>query len=153
LKYSVLSIQDEINNFIELHIGEGVLEWTEKRNVEFVKSRGELSFTRENDEEPVDVSFDFIWDFLISQSGQPVTIKEALTQTGAATTWTSSTQDSSQPYSVNIVIVYTPPCSGVEKETFVIQDFYYSEIAHDPKGASVSVKGQANIVRVASTRS
>jgi len=152
LKHAVLSIQDALSHFVELHIGEGVLQYTEKRNVEFVKSRGELSFTREGDQEPVDVAFDFVWDFLISADGEPITIKEALTKTGAASTWTSSTQDSGQPYSINIVVVYTPQCEGVAKETLVIQDFYYSELAHNPKDATISVKGQANIVRVGSTR-
>lgn len=139
-------------NSIELHIGEGNLEWTEKRNIIYVKDRGKLAYTRLGDEEPVDVSMEFIWDFLTSASGEPVTMKEALTNKGAASTWLSSADDKCQPYAVNIRIIYTPPCAGVDKEVILIQDYRYEELQHSTKDAKVATKGKANIQEVISTR-
>lgn len=141
-------------NILTLHIGEGNLEWTEKRNIIYVKDRGLLAYTRLGDEDPTDVSFEFIWDFLYSNTtgGEPPTMKEALTAKGACAGWLSSATDKCQPYAVNIRIYYTPPCAGVDIEDILIQDFRYEELQHSTKDAKVSVKGKANVQQVGSTR-
>ena len=141
-------------NRLTLHIGEGNLEWTEKRNIEYVKDRGKLAYTRLGDEEPVDASMEFIWDFLTSDAtgGEPPTMKEALTQKGQCSNWVSSADDKCQPYAVDVVIDYIPPCGGVKKERIVIKDFRHEELDHSTKDAKVSVKGKANITEVVSTR-
>lgn len=141
-------------NVLELHIGEGNLEWTEKRAITYVKDRGKLAYTRLGDEEPTDISFEFIWDFLVSDAsgGEPVTMKEALTNTGAAATWLSSAEDPCQPYAVNIRILYTPPCAGVKSELMIIRDFRWEELQHSTKDAKVSAKGKSNFFAVESSR-
>lgn len=154
LKDAILTVQDGSTNSLELHIGEGNLEWTEKRNIEYVLNRGELGFLREGDEAPVEVSFEFIWDFLTSDTtdGEPPTMKEALTQSGPCAGWESSSNDTLQPYTVNIVVNYLPPCPGIDREIIIITQFCYEELAHSSKEAKVVVKGKANITKVTSTR-
>lgn len=139
---------------LTLHIGEGTLEWTEKRAIVYVKDRGKLAYTRLGDEEPTDVSMEFIWDFLTSDvaGGEPPTMKEALTNTGACADWLSSAADKCQPYAVNVRILYTPPCAGVKQELIVIRDFRQEELQHNAKDAKVSVKGKSNFLSAESSR-
>lgn len=139
---------------VTLHIGEGTLEWTEKRPIVYVKDRGKLAFTRLGDEEPTDVSLEFIWDFLVSDTagGEPPTMKEVLTQTGACAGWLSSASDKCQPYAVNVRVLYSPPCAGVKKELIIIRDFRQEELQHNAKDAKVSVKGKSNFFQVEASR-
>jgi hypothetical protein len=141
-------------NQLTLHIGEGDMTWTEHRNIVYVLDRGLLYFTRLGDQEPTDVSFEFLWDFLTSnvEGGEPPTMKEALTQQGQCSTWISSATDKCQPYAVNIVINYLPPCPGVDREIITIEDFRYEELDHSTKAAKISVKGKANVQEVSSVR-
>lgn len=141
-------------NILILHIGEGNLEWTEKRTIEYVKDRGLLAYTRLGDEEPTDVKMEFIWDFLTSDvaGGEPPTMKEALTNTGACSGWLSSADDKCQPYAVNVRVLYKPPCAGVKWENILIKDFRYEELDHSTKDAKVSVTGKSNVQHVISTR-
>ena len=141
-------------NQLTLHIGEGDLTWTEHRNIIYQLDRGLLYFTRLGDQVPTDVSFEFIWDFLTSnvEGNEPPTMKEALTQKGACSGWLSSASDKCQPYAVNIVINYVPPCPGVDREIITIQDFRYEELDHSTKDAKISTKGKANVQEVTSVR-
>jgi len=141
-------------NTLTLHIGEGDLSWTEHRNIIYTLDRGKLAYTRLGDETPTDVSFEFIWDFLTSNSGggEPPTMKEALTKTGACSAWLSSAADKCQPYAVNVVVNYLPPCATIDREIITIQDFRYEELDHSIKDAKISVKGKANVQEVPSIR-
>ena len=49
---------------IEIKIGEGNLTWTEAKTMEYLLDRTLLDEVRAGDEIPMDVSFDFIWDYL-----------------------------------------------------------------------------------------
>lgn len=141
-------------NVLTLHIGEGDLEWTEHRTIDYVTDRGLLYYTRLGDQVPTDVKFEFIWDFLTSNTagGEPPTMKEALTNTGACSGWLSSATDRCQPYAVNIRILYKPPCAGVDWENILIQDFRYETLDHSTKDAKISVDGKANVQQIESTR-
>ena len=86
LRNSVLKIKDGSGtpNSLTVKIGDGNLTWSEKRNVEYKLNRGLVDEVRLGDDIPMDVRFDFVWDFLKSDTGEPVTIEEALKKTGAA---------------------------------------------------------------------
>ena len=159
LKYAVINIEDGSMspNILEIRVGEGTLAWTEKRTVEYVKNRGLLDTVRLGDQEPVDVRFDFIWEHLKSvstdatistdptQDPEVPSVYEALKGTGAASSWVSAGSNPCEPYAVNIVVVYTPPCSGDKAETITIREFRYEQLALDAKAGTVNVTGKANV--------
>ena len=136
---------------IKVRIGEGNISWTEKQPIVYVKDRGLLDTVRRGDEEPLEVKFDATWVFIAWASGEPVTFEEALKNIGAASGWISSAADPCKPYSVNIVVIYTPPCT-VEPETYQLQDFRYEDLGHDLKVGQIACTGKCNVTACVSTR-
>jgi len=141
---------------ITIKIGEGTLTYSEKKPREFVKDRGNLDTVRDADQEPMDVAFDFIWDFIIAESGGSApTVEEVLKLTGIASTnsWLTTATDVCQPYCVDIEIANTPTaCTSVQNEFSVIEEFYYENLDHDAKEGSVSCSGRSNRTVAVHTR-
>jgi hypothetical protein len=138
---------------LEMHIGEGNCSYTEKRNIEYKKDRGKLGNVRQGDEEPVEVKIDAWWEFLRSVAGAVTpTIEEALKKVGAASSWVSSDSDLCRPYAVDVVILYTPPCSTEQKEKIVLSDYRYESLEHDPKTGMLTTSGKCNITDATVTR-
>ncbi len=135
-----------VNNGIYVKIGEGNMTYSEKREIIYVLNRGYLDTRKIGNDIPVDVSLDFTWKFLRSVSDVSIpTIEEALKQIGAASSWTSTSTNICEPYSVNLYLLNTPPC-GSEAESIELQDFCWSSLDHDWHGGKVSVKGTCNIL-------
>ena len=132
---------------ITITVGEGTLTYSEKAPREFVKDRGNLDTVRNADQEPVDVSLDFVWDFLTSESGGSTpTIEEVLKRTGVALseTWLTTSTDICQPYCIDIEVANTPVCSSVANEYTMFEEFYYETLDHDIKEGSVACSGRSN---------
>ncbi len=140
---------DDAINFqpheLEIKIGEGTLTYDEKRKMEYILDRGRLSTVRLGDEEPIDVKFDFIWEFLtaIDDSHIP-TIEDVLKKRGEAANWATSAADVCEPYALDVVILYTPDCTGIDPEQITLSDFRWESLAHDFKQGSVAVTGKCN---------
>ncbi len=141
-----------LGHAVTITVGEGTLTFTEKRNMTYTKNRGVLDTVREGDEEPMDVKFDFTWEFLTTGTGEAITIEDALKKRGGAALWASSSEDPCEPYSVDITIVYTPPCSSAEIETIVLKDFRWEQLDHDLKAGTVSATGKCNVKEAVVTR-
>lgn len=137
---------------LQIRIGEGNATWTEKRAVTYVKDRGLLDTVRLGDQEPVEVKLDATWVFLKASTGQEITIEDVLKRRGEASAWVTSATDTCEPYAVDIVIEYTPPCSTEQMEIYTLSDFRYEELAHDIKAGTISISGKCNIVEVGVTR-
>lgn len=159
LKDCTIKIKDGGGNEIEVKIGEGNLTYTESRNIEYTLDRGNLDEVREGDQVPVDVSLDFLWDYLkgpssdSTVSGGTPTIEDALKQQGAAADWTSTDSDACRPYSVDIEITNVPtPTACGDKETILLSDFRWESLDHDLRDGSVSVSGRCNITEATVTR-
>lgn len=135
-----------------IRIGEGNVSWTEKRMITYVKDRGVLDTVRRGDEDPVEVKLDATWVFLKSSTGQTPSIEDVLKQRGEADDWTSSGSDPCEPYCVDLVIEYTPPCTTEELEVYTVRDFRYEELGHDLKAGQLSITGKANVIEVDVTR-
>lgn len=132
-------------NSLEVKIGEGNVTYSEKRPVEFRLDRGLIDTVREADQEPMDVTLDFTWEFLSSGTGDTVpTIEEAFKKTGLASTWVSSSTDPCQPYSVDLEIYNNPVCGSEESEIITIEELYWESMDHDLRDGSVSISGRAN---------
>lgn len=135
-----------------MKIGQGNLTYTEKRNIDDVKSRGKLDTNREGEDEPMEVSFSFVWEFLKSQTPEPVTVEEALKQTGAASGWVSASSDPLAPYCVNLEIVHTPVCPDVYVETILLPLFNQTQLAASLSDATVACNGKCNAKQATITR-
>ncbi len=149
LDNDVVAIQP---HHLQIRIGEGNISWTEKRPIVYVKDRGILDTVREGDEEPVEVKLDATWVFLKASTGQEVSIHDVLKKRGEAAAWVTSGSDPCEPYCVDIVIEYTPPCTTEQMEIYTIRDFRYEELGSDLKAGQLSISGKANVVEVDVTR-
>lgn len=147
LKYCTLRIVDgtpSTPNFVEMKIGDGTLSFDEKRTMEYNLDRGKLSNVREGDEQPMDVKFDLMYEFLKATSATVPTPEQALKKTGPASTWTSTSSDACEPYAVDIYVIYAPPCGGEKMELAILPDFRWESLNHDLKAGTISCSGKCN---------
>jgi hypothetical protein len=139
---------------LEIKIGTGNLTYDEKRTMDYTLNRGDLDTVREGDQVPMDVKFDFIWEFLTAPGTDLTpTIEDVLKKRGVAANWTSSSADPCEPYAVDIEIEYDPPCGGVQEEIIVLPDFRQESLAHDIKAATVAATGKCNATQAVDSRS
>lgn len=136
---------------LAIKVGEGNLTFTENTPREYLKNRGLLDTVRNADEEPMDVSFDFVWEFL-SASGVIPTIKETLKQAGVASTWLTTSDDACEPYCVDIEVHYDPGCGGANTEKIVLLEFRPESLEHNLKDAQISCTGKCNATEATETR-
>ena len=147
LKKTTMKIKDGTTtpNEVEIKIGEGNFTWTERIEREYELNRGTLDTVRNGDEAPMEVRFDFKWDFIKAKVPDTVpTIEEALKQIGKASTWTTTSADACEPYSVDIELENDPDCTGEQREIITFPDFRHEELSHDLRNASISCTGRCN---------
>ncbi len=137
---------------LQVRIGEGNLQWTEKRPITYTKDRGRLDTVKLGDQDPVEVKLDATWVFLKASTGNTPTIEDALKRRGEASNWISSSSDLCEPYAVDIVVLYSPPCTTDQKERYVLNDFRYEDLGHDLKQGQISISGKCNITEATVTR-
>lgn len=137
---------------LEAKIGEGNLTYNEQREFEYTLDRGNLDTVRELDQQPLEVSLDFIWEFLTASSGGTPTIEDALKKRGEAASWVSSSADACEPYAVDIEVEYIPPCGGEQREIIVLADFRWESLDHNIQDASVAVSGRCNVTQATVAR-
>jgi len=93
------------------------------------------------DDEPVDVSFDIMWDWIFS--GTLVTDADAIRDIIQGNGFTT-TGASCEPYACDITIVIQDAvCS--ENETITLADFRWEELSYDMKAGTISCSGKCNI--------
>lgn len=145
---------DSPANELEIKIGNGNCTYDETKNREYRLDRGVLDNVRDGDEAPVDVSFNFDWEWLKSTGAEAVTIEDALKKVGGAATWVTSGADSCEPYCVDIYIENPAVCAdeGVLDELIVLKEFRYEKLSHDLKGGTVAVSGKCNVTEALVTR-
>jgi len=129
---------------LEIKIGEGNLTYSEKKTMEYSLDRGLLDIVREGDQVPMDISLDFVWEYLVADSLTIPTIEQFLKRTGPAAAYVSTTADQCQPYSVDIEIENDPPCGGEKREIITLPDFRWEELNHDTRAGTVAVTGKCN---------
>ena len=154
LKDAIIEIHDGAGNFMTIEdIGEGNLTWTVKTPYEYKKNRGKLGEVRKADEEPVDVSLEASFDYITSNGSEPVTVTEALTRTGAASNWVTSSPDPCEPYCVDIVVKFPSTCDdGTLGEEITLPMFRTDERGYDVKAGQISLPGKCNVTDVLSQR-
>lgn len=115
------------NNPVAVRVGEGNISWSEKRSIEYVLDRGRLAYesdtsggaAREGDDQPVDASFDILWDWASAKN--PVNVLKGLDPTDGVTPIASAhAADPCAPHAVTIEVVVAPSCGGVTVEDSVV---------------------------------
>lgn len=134
---------------IEVKIGAGTISFSEKRNIEYLLSGGNLDEVREGNEVPLDVSFSVQWEYLKTKvSGTDTTPFDALK--GTDPLWLSSDTDGCRPHAVNIQIEIDPArrnnsCTG-DISTITMPNFRYESIDGDLVSGTLTVAGKCNTV-------
>ena len=141
------------NHYVQVKVLDGNLTYDEKRGVESTLDRGTLDSIRNADDEPMDVTLDFMWDYLSSGSSTPpATVEEVLKKLAPADDWFNASTDPCTPHSVNIAIANAQECVGVDDEVIEILEFYYESLNHDLDDGSVSITGRANKTQATAVR-
>lgn len=139
---------------LKIKVGDGNITYNEKRNIEYKRDRGKLNTVREGDEEPLDVSIDLQWEFVKSDTGEPITPEEAIKGIGAAAVagWTTTSDDTCEPYAVDIYVIHTPRCTTKKKEAYLLKDYRWETMNHDFKQGMIQTTGKCNIKEAVVTR-
>lgn len=146
IKNTTFTMKDGGSNSLTLLVGTGTVTWTAHRVIEYVKDRGLLLSVRKGNDQPVDLKFSLIYQYLTAAAGEPVTPEDFLKQRNGAVSYVSSDGDACQPFAVSIVIAQSPGCSPTKTEVITISKFRYESIAADPKAGTLQVSGKANIL-------
>ncbi len=138
---------------IEVKIGDGNLTYTENVNNEYLLDRGDLDTVREGDQAPMDVTMDFVYEFVRTGTNETITPVDAIKGIGGADEWVSSSADLCEPYAVDIEVEHNPPCGTAETETTLFPDFRRDSLDFDLSAATISCKGRCNATEPTITRS
>lgn len=154
LKHCTFKIRDGSGtpNELELTIGQGNLTWTETFNREYIMDRGNLDDVIDGDDAPMQVDFQFRFDYLRSRGTTTPTVYEAFHRIGNAQGWDSTDDDPCHPYCLDLVVENVPNCSTGDDETFIFPDFRIETLNPDIGGSQVSASGRCNAVRPTITR-
>jgi hypothetical protein len=142
---------------IAITIGEGNLTYSENKNIEYILDRGNLDEVREGDQVPLEVSFDFTWEYIsaVAASATP-TVEEALKNIGEAADWVSSDVGAGaacRPFAVDLEVLYEPtPAACGEKETITFPNFRYETLDHDLQAGTISCTGKCNALMPTAVR-
>lgn len=130
---------------LNVKIGEGNMTHSEKRPVEFTRDRGIIDTVREADEEPMDVSIDFLWEFYtgVTGSATPTPI-DFVKFIGEAAAFISTADDQCQPKCIDIELHNAPNCTGIEDEILMFEEYYYENIDGDLREGTFATAGRCN---------
>src|SRR5574340_148741 len=131
---------------IDIKVGEGNLTYTEAKAYNYMLDRGNLDTVREGDQQPVDVSIEFVYEHVTSGTNETITPIDALKQKNNAADWVSSATDQCEPYAVDVIIFHDVPCGTTQDETTTLPDFRYEKLEFNLKDATISVSGKCNAV-------
>jgi hypothetical protein len=139
---------------IEIKVGDGNLTYTEARELTYELDRGTLDTVRQGDDQPLAVSLQFVYEQVKTGTGEKITPIDAVKGIGGAAGWVSSSSDPCEVFAIDLVIEYTPVCSGtpVQGSTTVFPDFRYDSLQYDLSAAAISVEGRCNATEANVTR-
>lgn len=152
LKDATITIRDGGSNFLIINIGEGNFQFTEKRTITPILDRGTVSTVRQGADQLMEISFQFVWEFLESNTPSIPSVEDVLKRRGYATSWVSASTDVDAPFCVNLELVYIPICNGIDTEVLAFPQFHYDELAHNPKDGTVDCKGICNATAALTSR-
>ncbi|MHC4301978.1 MAG: hypothetical protein ACYS7Y_32345 [Planctomycetota bacterium] len=139
-------------NEVEVKIGDGNLTYTENKEYEYELDRGVLDTVKEGDEQPMDVSIDFVYEFVTTGTGEAISVVDALKGIGGASEFVSASSDLCEPYCVDIEIDHNPSCGATQKEITTFPDYRYDSLEFDLSEATIATTGRCNATQPTITR-
>ena len=137
IRDGILVIKDGGSEELTVRIGEGNITWNERRNVDYTRNRGVIAEVKLGDDEAVEVSFDFIWDWITSVSGDSVV--DALK--GDADDWETA-GGSCEPWAVDLELSIEPTECGSTTETMTFDEFRWETLNADLRAGQISCTGR-----------
>src|SRR4030042_5669083 len=107
---------------MEVKIGKGNLTYTEAKEYEYLRDRGNLDTVKEGDEQPVEVNLEFVYEYVKTSTGASITPVDAIKQIGGAAGWISSSADQCEPYAIDILAKHVLPCGTDADEDGILRD-------------------------------
>lgn len=157
LATATLPVDDDTITFsaqrLEVKIGTGDLTYTEKNDFTYELDRGVLDTVRENDDQPMEVSIDLVYEHITTGTSETISPMDALKNVGGAAGWVSSSSDQCEPYAIDLVLIQTAPCGTSEDETTVFTDFRSESRQISVRDATIKVTGKCNAVEPLVSRS
>ena len=141
-----------ISQRIDVKVGEGNITWTEAKEYEYLLDRGDLDTVKEGDEQPLEVSLEFVYEHITTGTNEDVTPVDALKRINDASEWVSSSSDLCEPYAVDMIVLHCVPCGSEEDEQVSFTDFRYESLEFDLSEATIAVSGRCNVSEATSTR-
>jgi hypothetical protein len=142
------------SNEVEVKIGAGNITYTENKEYTYELDRGVLDTVREGDEQPMDVTIDFVYEFVTTGTSEDITVVDALKAQNGAAEFVSSSSDACEPYAVDIEVEHDPgSCGGAQKETTTFPDFRYDTLEFNFDDATISATGRCNATQPTIVRS
>lgn len=129
-----------------LHIADGNVTYTERRNIEYIMDRGKLDEVRNGDEAPVEVSINATWKYVDTTSGAGADddVETIVKGTGGLV---STDTDTCRPYACDIEIACAPDCSGsgvTTSKTITLPDFRWESFEFNVKDGTIAISGKCN---------
>jgi len=137
---------------IDITIGEGNLTWTESKEYEYLLDRGDLDTVKEGDEQPLEISLEFVYEHVTTGTGEAITPVDAVKGSGDASEWVSSSSDLCEPYAVDLELLHCVPCGSDEDERLTFPDFRFESLEYDLSEATIAVSGRCNVSEVTAAR-
>lgn len=152
-----LPIDDAVITFtgrtLSIKVGEGNLNFTENREFIYDTDRGLLDTVRAGNDVPMDLTFDIVWEELSSIAGATTpTPREVLSRAGAAAGWKSSSDDSCEPFAIDVELEHIPPCGVTGAEDLTFPDFRWESRDYSAQDAQINVSGRCNATEAIAAR-
>lgn len=138
---------------IEIKIGEGNLTYTEAKDYKYLLDRGLLDTVKEGDEQPLEVSLEFVYEHVTTGTSEAISPVDALKRKNAAIEWVSSSSDLCEPYSVDIEVDHAAPCGTSQDEMTLMPEFRYDSLDFNLQDATIAVAGKCNTTEAVVVRS
>ncbi len=137
---------------LDITIGEGNLTYTEAKEYEYILDRGVLDTVREGDDQPVEVSLEFAYEYVTTGTNEAITPVDAIKKINGAAEWVSSSADLCEPYAVDLEIERVLNCGTAEDEITLLSDFRFESLEYSLQDATISVSGKCNVTDATVTR-
>lgn len=126
---------------LEVKVGEGNIEHTKNKDPQIDLDRGVLDGARSGNEQPMDVSFGIVYDWLRSSTTDVPTADEVLERDGEAADWSNAAADECEPHQVTLKVIDAPDCGSAKAEVIIYPYFLPQTINASVEAASISVTG------------
>lgn len=147
--FAATAINTNPAHFVALKIGNGTVDFTQALDVQYTLDRGNLDTVKTGEDVPMEVSVDLTFEFFTGDKtdSNPSPV-DALTQSGPASSWTSTDDDplGCSPYSVDLEVEFNESCAAQLREFYVFQVFYWDDLNPTYKDGKITFKGKCNTI-------